>query len=212
MARVRKTGVAQRLNVVAQMQFVSSDCPVDLRLQRPRDRMLEVNAATGTQGIRLKVSLQGGQIIGFAAAVRIVPDNDSLRPTHVVKSPQCFVHPDFSRQTNARLFRRQSREMQYVEIKPRVAMLRDPFSGDFQSRLVLPTNFLTTTGRRIDDSNHFNRTLRVLAEPERFQTSNQIRFVETRNDDNNSKVRFRRRGDLPIAESKASEIKVCLPR
>ena len=174
--------------------------------------MLEVNAATGTLRIFLKVPLQGGQIIGFAAAVRIIPHNDSLRPTRVVKSSQRFVHPDFSRQPDARLLHRQSREMKRVESKPWVAMLRDPFSGDFQSRLVLPTNFLITTGRRIDDSNHFNRTLRALAEPERFQTSNQIRFVETRNDDDNAEVRFRRRGDLPVAESKAAEIKVCFPR
>ena len=89
--------------------------------------------------------------------------------------------------------------------------MRDPFSGDFQCRLVLRTNVLTTTGWRIDDNNHFHRTLRPVAEPERIQTSDHIRLVETRNHNDNSEVRFRLRGDLPVAESKAAEIKLCFP-
>ena len=135
--RVRKASVSQSLNVVTQVQFVSTDCFVNLRRQRSAQGMLEVNAATGTLRILLKVLLDSCQIIALASAVRVVAHYDSFQPRNVIKSSQCFVHPDFPRQPDAGMFRRQFRKVQQADRQPRVPMLRNPFSGRLQSRLIL---------------------------------------------------------------------------
>src|SRR5437879_6845582 len=99
--------------------------------------MLEVDTATGTLRILLVVLLQGGQIVALALTVRIVAHYYSLQSPEVIKSPQCFVHPDFPRQTHAGMFWRQLRKVQHADRQPRVAMLRNPFSGGLHSRLFL---------------------------------------------------------------------------
>jgi len=71
-----------------------------------------------------------------------------------------------------------------------MAMLCDPFSGDFSKSPGCALEFPHYSRPANDDNNHFNRTLRTLATPNRFQTPNQIRLVEARNDDGQSEVRF----------------------
>src|SRR5437899_2234042 len=109
--------------------------------------MFEVNTATGTPRTLRKVPLDGRQIIGRASAICIIANDDSLQPPEVIKTPQGFIHPDFAGQPHAAMFAGQFRKMKRMESQPRVAMLLDPCSRDFQSPMILRTDFRGATRR-----------------------------------------------------------------
>ena len=142
MIRVRKSGVPQRLNVIAQVQFIGRDRVINAGVQRAFQRMLKVNAAARAARVFAKMPLDARQIIGCAPAIRVEARQHALRRfAHVVKASERFVHANLPGQADAGILDRQVGKVKQVEDKTIIPVLFCPRRRFRDGFLILQTNF-----------------------------------------------------------------------
>ena len=126
--------------MVAQVQFVCGDTVEPGLAKRlaggaethllhllSAKRMLEVQAGAGAIREVGEVGLNAGEVIGSAAAVGVVTDDQSLLcPANVGQPPKCLVHAEFAGQPDPGMTARQVGQVQQVDGQPVVASGLEP--------------------------------------------------------------------------------------
>src|SRR5688500_7878842 len=167
---VRETSEAERLDIVAQVEFVNDYGFVDFwgaagRVKKAFERVLEVDATTRAFWIGTEVGFNLNEIAWIALRVGIEADDGSLQPMELIETVQGFIHANLAGESYSRVPAGQVRRMEEMDAEIMIAIFACPSFGLGQCAVVLLDDFGWSGFRRVEHNNDFDCRFRTLGAP-----------------------------------------------